>query len=57
MGIGMVMVVAPDAAAALSARLSRAGERFAILGSVRPGRRGVVYDLGLTDAEGGLPVD
>ena len=49
MGIGMVVVVAREAAGEVSAALARAGERAAVIGTVRAGERGVVYDLGLTD--------
>ncbi len=48
MGIGMVAVVAPEAAREVSQRLAGAGQRFQVIGSVREGERGVIYDLGLT---------
>ena len=41
-GIGMILVVAPDRAAALRALLAEAGETVVALGSVGPGQ-GVAY--------------
>jgi phosphoribosylformylglycinamidine cyclo-ligase len=50
MGIGMVAVVARESVAETVAALTRAGERVWPIGLVREGERGVVFDLGLTEA-------
>ena len=51
MGIGMVALVAPAAAAEMSRRLAAAGQRALPIGRVVQGPKGVVYDLGLTSFE------
>ena len=45
MGIGMVLVVAPDALAEVLEALRRTGSKGAPIGTVQPGGHGVVYDL------------
>jgi len=47
MGIGMVLLVAPDGLGDLLARLRERGQRSSVIGSVQKGGSGVVYDLGL----------
>jgi phosphoribosylformylglycinamidine cyclo-ligase len=51
MGIGMVAIVAPAELPELSKAFAAAGQRALPIGSVVEGERGVVYDLGLTEAE------
>ena len=51
MGIGMVAIVAPQAAVDISRRLATAGQRALPIGRVVSGPAGVVYDLGLTGFE------
>jgi phosphoribosylformylglycinamidine cyclo-ligase len=51
MGIGMVVIVAPEAAVEMSRRLSVVGQRALPIGRVVAGVSGVVYDLGLTSFE------
>ncbi len=50
MGIGMVMVVAPEGVGEISKALAAAGQRALPIGRVVAGERGVVYDLGLTES-------
>jgi phosphoribosylformylglycinamidine cyclo-ligase len=45
MGIGLVLVVAPDALAEVLAALRRSGSKGAPIGTVQAGGHGVVYDL------------
>lgn len=45
MGLGMVLVVAPEALRDVLGLLRQGGEKGAIVGSVQKGRAGVVYDL------------
>jgi len=51
MGIGMVAAVAPDGLKEVLAALRSAKLKGSIVGSVQKGRGGVVYDLGVRDAE------
>ncbi|MEO8275700.1 MAG: phosphoribosylformylglycinamidine cyclo-ligase [Thermoanaerobaculia bacterium] len=55
MGIGMVMVVAADALADISRRLSEAGQPVRTIGRVVAGEHGVVYNLGLLPEEAAAP--
>lgn len=48
-GLGMLAVVAADAAAEFVRRLTARGEHPVAIGTVQPGEKGVVYDLGLTE--------
>jgi phosphoribosylformylglycinamidine cyclo-ligase len=52
MGIGMVAIVDPAALPELSKRFAAAGQRALPIGRVVAGDAGVVYDLGLTEADG-----
>ncbi len=47
MGIGMVLLVAPDGLAEVLGRLRERGQRSFVVGTVQEGGSGVVYDLGL----------
>lgn len=46
MGIGMVLLVAPDGLGDVLARLREKGQRSFVVGTVQEGGSGVVYDLG-----------
>jgi len=50
MGIGMVLVVAPDGLRDLLTLLRKAKQRSFVIGSVHKGGSGVVYDLGAQEA-------
>jgi phosphoribosylformylglycinamidine cyclo-ligase len=54
MGIGMVLIVAPEALREVMATLRREGQRSFAIGTVQKGGSGVVYDLGSGAAEGGI---
>jgi phosphoribosylaminoimidazole (AIR) synthetase len=45
MGIGMCLVVDPDGASDVLARLKGAGQKAVPIGTVQKGGSGVVYDL------------
>ena len=51
MGVGMVLVVAPDALREVLAALRDAGESARMIGTVQEGGSGVVYDLGGVEPE------
>lgn len=48
MGVGMVLVIAPESAAEILAILRNAGQKAFPMGTVQEGGAGVVYDLGET---------
>ncbi|MCB1008331.1 MAG: phosphoribosylformylglycinamidine cyclo-ligase [Acidobacteria bacterium] len=52
MGIGMVAIVDPAHLAGVSKQLVAAGQRAHVIGLVREGDGGVIYDLGLTEPDG-----
>lgn len=54
MGVGMIAAVAPAGLARVLAALRAAGEKPFLLGTVREGGRGVVYDLERRELDDGL---
>ncbi len=51
MGIGMVLLVAPDGLREILEALRAAGQPSHLIGTVQPGGEGVVYDFGMVDGE------
>jgi phosphoribosylaminoimidazole (AIR) synthetase len=43
MGLGMVLIVAPDKAAAVTSVLEEAGEKVSVVGTIVPGTGAVEY--------------
>ncbi len=54
MGIGMVAIVDPASLPEISKAFVAAGQRALPIGRVVEGERGVVYDLGMTEPQGGV---
>ena len=52
MGVGMVLLVAPDGLGDVLARLRERGQRSFVVGTVQDGGSGVVYDLGVGPESG-----